>query len=188
MSLLFNTLSRLVIAFLPRSKHLLTSWLQSPSAVFSQPKKIKSVTVYIVSFMYLPWSDAMILVFWILSCMPALSFSSLTFIKRLFRSSSLSVMRVISAAAAKSFQSCPTLCGPIDGSPASFPVPGTLQARILGVGCHFLLQCTKVKLRLKSFSHVRLWATAWTAAYQAPSSMGFSRQGYWSGLPLTPPS
>ena len=54
MPLLFKMLSGFVIAFLPRSKHLLTSWLQSPSAVFSQPKKIKSVTVYIVSFMYLP--------------------------------------------------------------------------------------------------------------------------------------
>ena len=49
------------------------------------------------------------------------------------------------AAAAKSFQSCPTLCDPIDGSPPGSPVPGTLQARTLGVGCHFLLQCMKVK-------------------------------------------
>ena len=97
-ALLFNMLSGFVIAFLPRSKHLLTSWLQSPSAVFLQPKKIKSVTVYIVSFMYLPWSDAMILVFWMLGCMPALSFSSLTFIKRLFRSSSLSAIKEVSSA------------------------------------------------------------------------------------------
>ena len=51
-----------------------------------------------------------------------------------------------------------------------------------GVGCHFLLQCMKVKV--KSLSCVRLLATPWIAAYQAPPSMGFSRQEYWSGLPL----
>ena len=95
MPLLFNMLSRFVIAFLPESKHLLISWLQLLSAVFLQPKKIMSVTVYIVSFICLPWSDAMILVFWVLNCMPALSFSSLTFIKRLFSSSSLSAIKVV---------------------------------------------------------------------------------------------
>ena len=56
--------------------------------------------------------------------------------------------------------------------------------RNTGVGCHFLLQSMKWKVKLKSFSHVRLSATSWTAAYQAPSSMGFSRQEYWSGVPL----
>ena len=87
------------------------------------------------------------------------------------------------AAAAKSLQSCPTLCDPIDGSPPGSPVPGILQARTLGVGCHFLLQCMKVK----SLSRVRLSAIPWTAAYQAPPSMGFSRQKYWSGVPLPSP-
>ena len=53
-----------------------------------------------------------------------------------------------------------------------------------GVGCHFLLQCMKWKVKVKSLSHVWLLATPWTAAYQAPPSMGFSRQEYWSGLPL----
>ena len=69
------------------------------------------------------------------------------------------------AAAAKSLQSCPTLCDPIDGSPPGSPVPGILQARTLewvGVGSHFLLQCMKVEV--KSLSHVRLFATPWTAA------------------------
>ena len=136
-----------------------------------------------------------------------------------------------SAAAAKSLQSCPTLCDPIDGSPPGSPVPGILQARTLesesevaqscptlldpmdcslpgssihgifqarvlewvaiafsnkntGVGCHFLLQCVKVK----SLSHVWPLATPWTAAYQAPLSMGFTRQEYWSGLPFPSPS
>ena len=83
------------------------------------------------------------------------------------------------ATAAKSLQSCPTLCDPIDGSLPGSPVPGILQTST-GVGCHFLLQCVKVKLS----SRVRLLATLWTAAYQAPPSMGFSRQEYWSGVPL----
>ena len=89
MSLLFNMLSRLVIAFLPRSKRLLISWLRSPSAVIVEPKKIKFVTVSTVS--------------------PS----------------------ICHAVAAKSRQSCPTLCDPIDGSPPGSPVPGILQARTL---------------------------------------------------------
>ena len=72
------------------------------------------------------------------------------------------------AAAAKSLQSCLTLCDPIDGSPPGSPVPGILQART-GVGCHFLLQCVKVKL----LSRVWLLVTSWTAAHQAPPSMRF---------------
>ena len=87
MSLLFNELSRLVIAFHPRSKRLLISRLQSPSAVILEPKKIKSVTVSIVSPSIcheVMGPDAMILVFWMLSFKPAFSFSSFTFIKRLF--------------------------------------------------------------------------------------------------------
>ena len=90
MSLLFNMLSRLVITFLPRSKHLLISWLQSPSAVILEPRKIKSATVSTV----LPsvchevrGPDAMILVFWMLSFKPTFSLSCFTFIKRLFSSS-----------------------------------------------------------------------------------------------------
>ena len=95
--------------------------------------------------------------------------------------------RTLSAAAtAKSLQSCPTLCDPIDGSPPGSPVPGILQARTR-VGCHFLLQCMKVKGKVKSLSRVQLFATPWTAAYQAPPSMGFSRQEYWSGVPLPSP-
>ena len=89
------------------------------------------------------------------------------------------------AAAAKSLQSCPTLCDPIDGSPPGSPwdSPG----KNTGVGCHFLFQCMKVKV--KSLSCVPLIVTPWTAAYQAPPSMGFSRQEYWSGVPLpSPPS
>ena len=86
------------------------------------------------------------------------------------------------AAAAKSLQSCPTLCDPTDGSPQA-PRPWDSPGKNIGVGCHFLLQCTKVKVKVKSLSRLRLFATPWTAAYQAPLSMGFSRQEYWSGVP-----
>ena len=101
MSLLFNMLSRLVIAFLPRSKCLLISWLQSSSAVILEPQKIKSDTVSTISPSIcheVMGPDAMIFVFWILSLKPTFPFSSFTFIKRLFSSSSLSAIRVVSAA------------------------------------------------------------------------------------------
>ena len=101
MSLLFNMLSSLVIVFLPKSKRLLISWLQSPSAVILEPKKKKkmSVTVFIVSppiCHEVIEPDAMILVSWKLSFKPTFSLSSFTFIKRLFSSSSLSAIRVVS--------------------------------------------------------------------------------------------
>ena len=90
MSLLFNMLSRLVTAFLPRNKCLLISWLQSPSVVILEPKKLKSLTVSPSICHEVMGPDAMILVFWMLSFKPAFSLSSFTFIKRLFSSSSLS--------------------------------------------------------------------------------------------------
>ena len=101
MFLLFNMLSRLVITFLPRSKHLLISWLQSPSAVIFEPPKIKSATVSTVfpSISHeVMGPDAMILLFWMLSFKPTSSFSSFTFIKRLFSSSLVSAIRVVSSA------------------------------------------------------------------------------------------
>ena len=98
MSLLSNMLSRLVIAPLPRSKHLLISWLQSPSAVILEPKKIKSITVSPSICHEEIGLDAMIFVFWMLSFKSAFSLSSFTFIKRLFSSSSLSAIRVVSSA------------------------------------------------------------------------------------------
>ena len=88
------------------------------------------------------------------------------------------------AAAAKSLQSCPTLCSPVDGSPPGSPVPRILQARTLEWVAKSFSNVWKWKVKMKSFSRVRLFATPWTAAYQAPPSMGFSRQEYWSGLPL----
>ena len=101
MSLLFNMLSRLVITFIPRSKHLLISWLQSLSAVILEPKKIKSDPVSTVSQSTsheVMGLDAMILVFWKLSFKPTFSLFSFTFIKRLFSSSLLSAIRVMSSA------------------------------------------------------------------------------------------
>ena len=93
-----------------------------------------------------------------------------------------------SAAAAKSLQSCPTLCDPIDvWQPTRLPRPWDSPGKNTGVGCHFLLQCMNWKVKVKSLSRVRLSATPWTAAYQAPPSMGFSRQEYWSGVPLPSP-
>ena len=88
------------------------------------------------------------------------------------------------AAAAKS---CLTLCDPIDGSPPGSPVPGILQARTLESVAISFSNAWKWKVKVKSLSRVRLLAMPWTAAYQAPPSMGFSRQEYWSGVPLPSP-
>ena len=105
------------------------------------------------------------------------------------------------AAAAKSLQSCPTLCDTIDGSPQGSPVPGILQARTLEwVAISFSnagkwkvkvkseSEKWKWKVKVKSLSHVWPSAIPWTSAYQAPPYMGFSRQEYWSGVPLPSPS
>ena len=91
------------------------------------------------------------------------------------------------AAAAKSLQSCLTLCDPIDGSPPGSPVPGILQASTLEWVAISFSNAWKWKVKVKSLSHVRPLATPRTTAQQAPLSMGFSRQEYWSGLPLPSP-
>ena len=90
-------------------------------------------------------------------------------------------------ATAKSLQSCPTLCDPIDGSLPGSPIPGILQARTLEWVAISFSKAWKWKEKVKSFSRVWLSATPWTAAHQAPPSMGFSRQEYWSGVPLPSP-
>ena len=94
---------------------------------------------------------------------------------------------VILAATAKSLQSRPTLCDPIDGSPPGSPVPGILQARTLEWVAISFSNAWNWKVKVKSLSCVQLLATPWTAAYQAPLPMGFSRQEYWSGLPFPSP-
>jgi len=101
----------------------------------------------------------------------------------IFANSSLSLF----AAAAKSLQSCPTLCNPIDGSPPGPSVHGIFQARVLERVVISFSNVCKWKLKVKSLSHVRPLATPWTAAHLAPPSMGFSRQEYWSGVPSPSP-
>ena len=95
-------------------------------------------------------------------------------------------MKAAAAAAAKSLQSCLTLCDPLDGSPLGSSVPGMLQARILEWVAISFSNAWKWKVKVKSLS--RLLATPWTATYQVPLSMGFSRQEYWSGVPLLSPN
>ena len=96
----------------------------------------------------------------------------------------ISYLSCRSAAAAKSRQLCPALCDPIDGSPPGSPVPGILQARTLEWVAISFSNAWKWKVKVKSLSCVRLFTTPWTAAHQAPPSMGFSRPEFWSGLPL----
>ena len=94
----------------------------------------------------------------------------------------------IAATATKSLQSCPTLWEAIDSSPPGSAVPGILQARVLEWIAISFSNAWKWKVKVKSLSHVRLLAPPWTAAHQAPPSMGFSRQEYWSGVPLPSPT
>ena len=87
-----------------------------------------------------------------------------------------SVELIHAAAAAKSLQLCLTLCDPIDGSPPGSTVPGILQARTLEWGAISFSSAWKWMVKVKSLSRVRLLATPWTTAYQAPPSMAFSKQ------------
>ena len=105
-----------------------------------------------------------------------------------FHSSSLpSFLRMAVQCCAKSLQSCLTLCDPIDGSPPGSSVPGILQARTLEWVAISFPNAWKWKMKVKLLSRVWLFSTPWTAAYQAPPSLGFSRQEYWSGVPLPSP-
>ena len=94
------------------------------------------------------------------------------------------ILTYAAAVAAKSLQSCLTLCDPIDDSPPGYPAPGILQARTLEWVAISFSNAWKWKAKEKSLSCVRLSVIPWTAAYQAPPSMGFSKQEYWSGVPL----
>ena len=117
MSLLFNMLPRLVIVFLLRSKCLLILWLQSPSAVIFEPPKIKSVIVSPSICHEVMGPDAMIFIFWMMSFKPAFSLYSFTFIKRLFSSSSLSAITLVSSAYLRLLIFLPAILIP---APASF--------------------------------------------------------------------
>ena len=120
--------------------------------------------------------DTMILVFWVLIFKPTFSLYSFTLSKRLS-----------DAAAAKLLQSSLTLCDAIDGSPPSSTVPRILKARTLEWVAISFSNAWKWKVKVKLLSRVWLFITPWAAAYQAAPSTGFSRQGYWSGLPLPSP-
>ena len=96
----------------------------------------------------------------------------------------LQITKYSAAAAAKSLQASPTLCSPMDGSPPGSPIPGNLQGRTLEWVAISFSSAWKWNMKVKSLSCVRLLVTPWTAAYQAPLSMGFSRQEDWSGVPL----
>ena len=106
------------------------------------------------------------------------------YVNEYFTSKYSSLLNLFAAAAAKSLQSCPTLCDPMDGSPPGSTVPGILQARTLEWVAISLSNAWKWKVKVKSLGRVRLLVTPWTAAHQAPPSMGFSGQEYWSGVPL----
>ena len=95
--------------------------------------------------------------------------------------------RYAAATAAKSLQLCLTLCDPIDGSPPGSLVPGILQTKTLEWVAISFSNAWKWKVKVKSLSPVRPSATPWTATFQAPPSMGFSRQEYWSWVPLPSP-
>ena len=97
------------------------------------------------------------------------------------------LFNMLSAATAKSLQSCPTLRDPIDGSPPGSPIPGIIQARTLEWVAISFSNAWKWKGKVKLLSHVLLLAIPWTAAHQAPPSMEVSRQEYWSGVPLPSP-
>ena len=117
---------------------------------------------------------------------PFWNLSSLFFLETLSAPFSNDIWAIIPAAA-KSLQSCQTLCNPIDGSPPGSPVSGILKARKLEWVAISFSDTQKGKVKEKSLSCVWLLATPWIVAHQAPPSMGFSRQEYWSGVPLPSP-
>ena len=122
-----------------------------------------------------------------LSTRVAFKFKNLVLKCHILVEAGLGVQVVYENAAAKPLQSCLTLCDPIDGSPPGSPVPGILQARTLERVAISFSNAWKWKVKVKLLSRLWLLAIPWTAAHQAPPSMGFSRQEYWSGVPLPSP-
>ena len=180
-SLVYNTLSRFIIALLPRSKRLLISWLKSPSAVILEPPKIKSLTVSMVSHLFdikwwvqMPW-----LVFWMLSFKPTYSLSSFTFIKRLF-SSPLSAIRVVPSAYLRLLIFLPAIL--ILAYASSSPA--------------FLMMYSAYKLN-KQGDNIQHWGTPFPSWNQSvvpcpiltvaswPAYRFLKRQVRWSGIPIS---
>ena len=183
MSLLLNMLSRLVITFLPRSKRLLISWLQSHSAVILEPPKIKSDTISTVSPSIsheVMGPDAIIFVFWMLSFKPTFSLSSFTFFKRLFSSSLLYAIRGISSAYLRLLIFLPAILTPACAS--SSPV--------------FLMMYSVYKLN-KQGDNIQPWCTPFPIWNQSvvpypvlnvaswPAYRFLKRQVKWSGIPIS---
>ena len=169
-------LPKLVIAFLPRSKSLLISWLQSPSAVILEPKKIKSVTVSIVSPSIcheVMGPDAMIFVFWMLSFMPAFSLCFFTFIKRLFSSSLISATRVVSSAYLRLLLFLLAILIPdLPASVQESPVETWIHSGLLWGQGHWIQQCEPKSfwrrlpllpspLPFGAQNHCRWWLQPW---------------------------
>ena len=182
MPLLFNMLSRLVIAFLSRSKSLLVSWLQSPSTVILEPKKIKSVTVFIISPSIcheVMGQDAMIFVFWMLSFKPTFSLSSFTFIKRLFSSSSLSAIRVMSSAYLRLliFLLAVLIPACASSSPAFHMM--YLAYKLNKQGDNIQPWCTPFLIWNQSVVHVQFWLLL------LDLHRFLRRQVRWSGIPIS---
>ena len=182
MSLLFNMRSRLAITFLPRSKGLLISWLQSPFALILEPPKIKSVTVSIVSPSIcheVRGPDAVILVFWMLSFKPTFSLSTFTFIKRLFSSSSLSAIRVVSSAYLRLLTSLLAILIPVctSSSPAFLMM---YSAYMLNKqGDNIQPWCTPFLIWNQSVFPCPVLTVASWRAYRF-----LRRQVRWSGIPI----
>ena len=126
--------------------------------------------------------------YWVIPTVPVYLLYKASLLTPCFSPATAPFFKSAAAAAAKSLQSCPTLCDPIDGSPPGSPIPGILQARTLEWVAISFSNAWEWKVKVKALSRVRLFVTPWTAAYQAPPSMGFSRQEYWSGVPLPSPN
>ena len=180
MSLLLNMLSRMVITFLPKSKRLLISWLQSPYAVILEPPKIKSATVSPSISHEVMGPDAMISNFWLLSFKPTFSLSSFTFIKRLFSPSSLSAIRVVSSAYLRLLIFLPAVLIPA----CAFSCPA------------FLMMYSVYKLN-KQGDNIQPWCTPFPIWNQCvvpcpvltvaswPVYRFLKRQVRWSGIPIS---
>ena len=178
MSLLFNMLSRLVITFLPRSKNLLISWLQSPSAVILEPKKIKSATVSRPICHEVMGPNAMILVFWMLTFKPAFLLFYFT-IKRFFSSSLLSAIMVMSSAYLRLLILLLAVL-----------IPACASSSLV-----FHIMCSAYELN-KQGDNVQLWRTPFPIWNQSivpclvltvaswPAYRSLRRQVRWSGIPI----
>ena len=182
MSQLFNMLSRLVIAVLPMSKYLLISWLQSPSAVVLEPKKIKSVTVSIVSpsICYeVMGLNAMIFIFWMLSFKPTFSLYSFTFIKRLF-SSSLSAINMVSSAYLRSLIFLPTILIPVCASSILTFCMMYSAYKLNKQGDNIQPCCTPLLILNQSIVPCMVLTVATWPTYKF-----IRRQVRWSGIPIS---